>query len=145
VDLCILVIVHSDLPFHGGIWSVAQDTPLVFHSIYGNQISISDADAGSGTETVTLTAANGTLSLYTPYTYGLTFITGGGTYGTGGEFTGGVSTLQFTGTVESINVALQWMTFDPTSGFTGSTSIHMVTNDGALQDTDPDILISVHV
>ena len=46
-----------------GPQGTAQNTPLVFSSGNGNQISVADPDAGTNSIQVTLTAANGTLTL----------------------------------------------------------------------------------
>ena len=45
-------------------WSTSQDFPIVFSTVNGNQIAISDPDAGSNEVKVTLTVTNGTLTLY---------------------------------------------------------------------------------
>ena len=89
-------------------------------------------DAGVSPVRVTLTATNGTITLNT--IAGLAFSVGDGTAD---------PTMTFTGTLASINSALQGMTFAPTNGFSGAASLQIVTNDqgntgsgGALSDTD---------
>jgi hypothetical protein len=68
----------------------------------GNAISIIDIDGAGGILEVTLTATNGTLTLAS--LAGLTFTTGDGS---------GDDTLVFSGTLASINAALNGMTFAP--------------------------------
>lgn len=118
--------------------STLADTPLVFSTGTSNAISVSDVDAGSDALTVTLTATSGTASL--SGVAGLTFGTGDGTDD---------ATMSFSGTLTSINAALNGLTFKPTSGFTGFTSLQISTNDqghngsgGAKTDTDT---ISINV
>lgn len=109
-----------------------EDTPLVFSSANGNQISISDPDAGANPVQVTLTATNGTLTLST--TAGLTFTVGDGTAD---------ATMTFTGTITDINAALNGLTFTPTANYNGPATLTITTNDqgntgdpGPLSDTD---------
>jgi cyclophilin family peptidyl-prolyl cis-trans isomerase len=107
----------------------------VLHFTGANAISIADADAGSQPLRVTLTASNGKLSLST--LAGLAFTTGTGTND---------ASMTFTGTLSAINAALSGATFTPNSGFTGSATVQITTNDqgagGALIDIDA-IAISV--
>jgi hypothetical protein len=95
-----------------------QHTPLVFSAANFNAITVSDIDAGNDSIRVTLTAADGTLSLGS--TTGLTFITGDGVDD---------STMTFTGTVAVINSALNGLTFKPNTGFSGTTTIQITTDD----------------
>ncbi len=114
-----------------GAQATSQGATLVFSSANGNAITIADADAGAASLQVTLTATSGTLTL-------------GGTAGL--AFTGGANgsaTMTFTGSVASINTALNGLAFAPTAGYTGSATLQIVTNDqgnsgsgGALADTD---------
>jgi hypothetical protein len=109
-----------------------EDTPLVFSSGNGNQISVADPDAASNPLQVTLTATNGTITLST--TTGLTFSTGDGTAD---------PTMTFTGTATSINNALNGLTFTTPANYNGPASLQIVTNDqgftgsgGPLSDSD---------
>jgi CSLREA domain-containing protein len=118
--------------------STLTDTPLVFSTATFNAISVSDVDAGSDALTVTLTATSGTMSL--SGVAGLTFGTGDGTDD---------ATMSFSGTLTSINAALNGSTFKPASGFSGFASLQISTNDqghngsgGAKTDTDT---ISINV
>jgi hypothetical protein len=101
----------------------------VLHFTGANAISIADPDAGDQPLSVTLSASNGKLSL--SLLAGLTFTAGTGTNDT---------SMTFTGTLSAINAALNGATFTPTSGFTGSATVQVSTNDqgagGALIDID---------
>jgi hypothetical protein len=115
-----------------GAQQVTENNTLTFSTANANAISIADVDAGGGAVRETLTATNGVITLGS--TAGLAFTVGDGTAD---------PTMTFTGTVASINAALQGMTFVPTSGFSGPASLTIVTNDqgntgsgGALSDTD---------
>ena len=138
VGATITVTAVNDAPVNHvpGSQNVTQNTTLTF--IGGNQISISDIDAGANSVRTTLTATNGTISL--SGTAGLSFSAGDGTSD---------QTMTFTGTVTSINNALNGMSFIPTNGFSGDALLQVVTNDlgntgsgGALSDSDS-ILINV--
>ncbi|HKO44150.1 MAG TPA: Calx-beta domain-containing protein, partial [Pyrinomonadaceae bacterium] len=114
-----------------GAQSVTENSTLTFSAGNGNQISIADVDAGAPGVQVTLSATNGTLTL--SGTAGLAFSNGDGTAD---------GNMTFTGTVASINTALNGLVFTPTSGFAGAASLQIVTNDlgntggGGLSDTD---------
>lgn len=115
-----------------GAQGTAQNTPLVFSSGNGNQVSLADPDAGTNSIQVTLTVTNGTLTL--SGTAGLSFTVGDGTAD---------ATMTFTGTNANINTALDGMTFAPTAGFSGAASLTITSNDlgntgsgGPLTDTD---------
>ncbi len=110
--------------------SVNEDTTLVFSSGTGNQISGSDIDAGSSSILLTLVATNGTATL--SGTTGLTLVSGAN----------GSSSMQYTGTLTSINTALDGMSYAPTANFNGSASLAVGINDfgntgtgGSLSDT----------
>ncbi|MFO0701137.1 MAG: tandem-95 repeat protein, partial [Nitrospira sp.] len=130
----VIVSAVNDAPVNTvpGAQTTNKDSALVFSSDNGNTIAISDVDAASGSVQVTLTVTNGTLTL--SGTTGLSFSTGDGI---------GDATMTFTGTVVSINTALNGLSFSPTTGYTGSATLQIVTNDqgntgtgGALSDTD---------
>lgn len=84
---------------------IMVDNPEPFAFLGANTISVADADVGSGNMQVTLTAANGTLSMFT--VNGLNFTVGDGTAD---------ATMTFTGTRTAINTALA------TLGFTATTT-----------------------
>jgi CSLREA domain-containing protein len=130
----ITVLAVNDAPVNNvpGAQTVLENGTLTFSSGNGNAISVSDVDANGNAEQVKLTATNGVITLGT--TAGLAFSVGNGTAN---------QTMTFTGTLASINAALQGMTFTSTSGFNGAASLQIVTNDqgntgsgGALTDTD---------
>ncbi|WP_256205189.1 MULTISPECIES: DUF4347 domain-containing protein [unclassified Pseudomonas] len=115
-----------------GTQTVQGNGSLVFSMGQGNAISISDVDVGGGVMEVTLTALNGTISL--GGSSGLAFVVGSGT---------GDATMTFSGTLASINAALNGLTFQPTPGYLGSASLQITSNDmgmtgtgGAKSDTD---------
>jgi hypothetical protein len=89
-----------------------------------NALSIADADAGNNPVQVTLTAAGGVLSLGP--TAGLVFTTGTGAND---------ATMTFTGTMASINSALDGTTFAPLANFNGPASITLTTSDLGLTGT----------
>jgi VCBS repeat-containing protein len=108
------------------------DTDITFSpfNVVDNGISVSDVDAG--TATVSLTVTHGTLTLSD--TASLTFT--GGSDGTDDV------TMTFSGTRADINAALIDLTYHPDSGYSGTDTLTIVTDDGgntgggALQDTD---------
>ncbi|MDQ3155451.1 MAG: LamG domain-containing protein [Actinomycetota bacterium] len=107
-----------------------KSTPEVFSTGNGSLISVSDIDAGSAQ--VQLVSTNGATTLST--TSGLAFTVGDGTADT---------TMTFTGTIAAVNTALDGLSFNPTTNFTGAASLQIVTNDqgntgtgGVLTDTD---------
>ena len=137
----------NDAPVNAvpGTQTTAEDTPRVFSSGNGNQISVSDVDAGGSAVRVTLTAANGTATL--AGTGGLSFSTGDGTAD---------ATMTFTGTMASINADMNGMSYTPDLNYntpasaTGPASLAITTNDlgntgsgGAKQDADT-VAISVY-
>ena len=122
-----------------GIQTTPEDTAKVFSAANGNLVSISDPDAGGGSAmsiTLIFGSGTGTLSTIT----NLTFSTGDGTAD---------GTMIFTGTITRVNNALSGLSFMPTSEFSGTASLTLMTNDqgasgtgGAQSDTDV-VLITV--
>lgn len=110
-----------------GQQTTSLDTPLILTGT--TRLSISDLDAAAGIVSVTLTA--GSTATVEGDASGLTSLTGNGT-----------PTVTLTGTVAAINSALSTVTYRPSSGFTGTSSLQIVTNDqgntggGQLVDTD---------
>ncbi|MDI1345454.1 MAG: nidogen-like domain-containing protein, partial [Pseudolabrys sp.] len=94
-----------------------EDTALVFSSTHGNAISVFDADTAS--LTVTVAATHGVLSL--SGVAGLTFTSGDGS---------GDATMTFSGTQDSINAALEGMSFTPAAEYSGQASVSVTTTDG---------------
>jgi len=98
--------------------TTTEDTPLIFSVANGDPVSIADVDAGAGSIQVTVTSTNGVLTL--AQTSGLMFVTGNGS---------GNATMTFTGTLTSLNAALDGLRFDPNANFNGSAALSIVTND----------------
>ena len=121
--------------------TIDQGGILLFSSVTGTAISVSDVDAGGASVQVTLIAANGMLNL--SGTKGLTFTPPA-------DGTDDAS-MTFTGTVADINVALEGATFVAAPGFTGTAGVQITTDDlgnsgagGHLSDTDTiDITIQI--
>ncbi len=88
--------------------SVLVNNSLIFSS---SAISVADSAAGSSSDTLTLSVAHGTITLST--TSGLTFTAG----------SNGSASFTVTGTVTSLNAALNNLTYTPTSSYTGSDSL----------------------
>ncbi len=99
------------------------NTALTFTSSLTNGITIADSDYVVGNEQLSLTVSHGTLSLGT--TAGLTGLTGNGT-----------STITATGTLASLNAALEAMQFAPGSGFVGTAQLQINVNDIGLLGND---------
>ncbi|MDP1929797.1 MAG: DUF4347 domain-containing protein [Thiobacillus sp.] len=139
----VTVAAENDAPVNSvpGAQTTAKNTTLVFSSANGNALSIADVDADSATVETTLTVTGGVLNA------------AAGT--TGVSVTGsGTASVVLSGTLTQINELLAGnqgglLSYAPTTGFTGSASLQMVTNDlgstgsgGAQTDTD---VISISV
>ena len=98
--------------------SMREGATLVFSALNGNAISVGDVDAGSGIVQVTLAAANGTLNL--SGTAGLTFVSGTGT---------GDASMSFTGTLTSVNAALNGLGFTATPNAAGGANLDISVDD----------------
>ena len=97
---------------------MASNTTRVFSTGSGNLISVSDLDAGLAAIRVSLTTTNGSLTLNG--VDGLVFSVGDGT---------GNVTMTFTGSVSSINAALDGLLFTPSAGFVGSVNLTVDVDD----------------
>jgi hypothetical protein len=84
---------------------------LVFSSTNGNAIAVVDIAAGGSSDSLTLSVSNGTLTLSS--TAGLTFTAG----------TNGSAAFTVSGTVANLNAALNGLSYQPTSGYSGSGSL----------------------
>jgi RHS repeat-associated protein len=124
----------NDAPVNAvpGPQSIDEDTVLVFSNGAGNAINISDPDAGSNPVEVTLAITDGILTL--GGTAGLDFMVGDGIAD---------STMTFSGTLASINMAVGGLSFQPNADFNGSAILELTTNDlgntgagGPQSDTD---------
>ena len=107
----------NDAPVNSvpGPQSTQQSTALVFSAANGNAIGIGDVDAGTSDVQVTLTPSNGTVSL-------------GSSAGLSSIAVSAGSTI-ITGSLASLNSALNGLTFTPTPSFTGAASLQLVTDD----------------
>ena len=110
----------NDAPLNSvpGAQATNEDTPLVFSAGGGNLISIGDVDAGGAVVQVRLNGSNGLITL--SGSTGLSFSTGDGTAD---------ATMTFSGSIANINAALDGLTFDPTSAFSGAASLQVITDD----------------
>jgi hypothetical protein len=130
----IAITAVNDAPVNAvpGPQTTGEDTVKVFSAANSNQIAVADIDLNASPIKITLTATNGTLTLST--IAGLSFTTGDGSND---------ATMVFTGTLGSVNTALNGLSFNPTADFTGSASLQIVSDDqgntgtgGVLTDTD---------
>lgn len=118
-----------DITLGAATQNLRQNTTLVFNSGNHNQIVISDVDAGSSNVQVTLTAAKGLLTLGS--ITGLDVLDG---------LSANQPSITVTGTLAAINAGLNGLKFAPTTGFTGSASIHISVDDLGLSNGLPDPL-----
>ncbi len=91
--------------------SVSDSSSLVFSSAKGDAIDGTDPEAGSTTEEIVLTATHGTLKLAT--TSGVKVVSGANKS----------ASMTISGTLVSLNAALNGLTFTPTSRFSGAATI----------------------
>jgi hypothetical protein len=101
-----------------GAQRVTQGGSLVFSTSDANAISISDIDAGANALQVTLATTGGWIKLAS--IAGLTFTAGTGQHD---------SLVTFSGSIPSVNAALDGMTFMAAPDAVGSTSISIEVND----------------
>jgi hypothetical protein len=94
-----------------GTGSVNENSSLVFSTAKGDAIVVADVEAGSNVEQLTLTATHGTLKLAS--TSGLKFVSGSNKS----------ASMKVSGTLASLNAALNGLTFTPTSRYVGAASI----------------------
>lgn len=99
-----------------GTQTISEDSILTFSSGNSNAITVSDVDATTGQAILTVT--NGVLTLNG--TTGLTFADGDGTAD---------ATMTFTGTLASINAALNGLTFVPNGNFNGNAQLNLDVRD----------------
>ena len=98
--------------------TIVENSSLIFSSANGNTISLADFNASIDTDQITLSATNGTLTLNS--IKGLTFSAGTGIND---------NVMTFTGKVSDINAALNGLTFNPASNFSGNASVQIGVND----------------
>jgi hypothetical protein len=103
--------------------TTAVETPLTFSSAGGNAISVNDPNAvPAGMVQVMLSVSNGTLTL--AGISGLTIMSGDN----------GSATITIRGTLADINAALDGLIYTPNTGFSGSDTLTILSDD--LRDTD---------
>ena len=136
----ITVTAVNDPPFINAPFFVFtnQQTSLVFSPANLNTISVSDVDAGTDPIRITLTATQGTLTLGSKT--GLAFVSGDGTDD---------ATMTFTGSITSVNSALNGLSFKPDNGFSGGANLRIVSDDqgrngtGGAKTATTDVIIQV--
>ena len=99
--------------------NVNENGPLTFSNANGNPLAVLDVDLGNAPLQVTLNATNGLFTLNG--TSGLSFTVGNGQANT---------TMTFTGSLASINAALEGSRFTPNAGYDGPAQLQIVSNDG---------------
>jgi hypothetical protein len=97
--------------------SVSDSSSLVFSTAKGDAIDGTDPEAGSTTEEIVLTATHGTLKLAT--TSGVKVVSGANKS----------ASMTISGTLASLNAALNGLTFTPTSRFSGAATISVSLKD----------------
>ncbi|MHC4875658.1 MAG: Ig-like domain-containing protein [Planctomycetota bacterium] len=144
-DIPITVTADNDAPVLTlpGTQSTNEDVNVVFASVNGNAIAVTDIDANEtmGAQVqVTLGVSDGTLSLST--VAGLSFMFSDGN-GTGAGTGSGDTAMTFRGSVNAVNVALSGLTYDPSDDFNGTDTLTVDVNDlgntgtgGPLTDSD---------
>jgi hypothetical protein len=97
--------------------SLTQNSSQVFSSANGDAITVSDSGPGASSDSLTLSVSHGALTLST--VSGLTFTTG----------SNGSASFTVTGTIASLNAALNGLTYTPASNYAGSDSLAISLND----------------
>jgi hypothetical protein len=120
IDIAVVPINDSPVNTVPTAQSINEDTDLVFNTAQGNAISINDVDVseGTGQAQVTLSVTKGLLSL--SQTTGLTFSEGTGT---------GNAIMTFSGTIASINNALNGLIYRGNANFNGTDTLTITTSD----------------
>ena len=101
-----------------GAQATDEEAPLTFSTGNGNVLRVSDLDVSAGLLQVTLSASTGTLTLSNPGA--VSFSSGDGTAD---------SSMTFTGTLASINGALDGAVYTPVANFTGAATLTLLTSD----------------
>jgi len=116
-SVTINVTAVNDAPVNSvpGLQATSEDSSHAFSVFGGNSIRVSDVDAAS--LQLTLSTTSGTLTL--AMLNGLSFSAGGNN----------TASMTFTGTVVSINNALDGLTYTPTPNFNGAATITVLTSD----------------
>jgi hypothetical protein len=111
--------------------SVTEGGSLAFLPANGNTISLADSNPGG--DSLTLSVAHGALTLAT--TSGLSFTTG----------SNGTASFTVTGSVASLNAALNGVVYQPTAGYSGSDTLAIAVSDsGDNQSASAGVSLSVN-
>jgi hypothetical protein len=97
--------------------SLGQNASLTFSSAGNDAITLSDSQAGSNSDSLTLSVSHGTLGLST--LSGLTIVSGAN----------GSSSITVSGTLSSLNAAVNGLVYTPSSAFAGSDSLAISLSD----------------
>ncbi|MDZ4848462.1 MAG: hypothetical protein SGI77_04160, partial [Pirellulaceae bacterium] len=97
--------------------SLTGNTPHIFSTANNNAISVADIDAGIAQVQLALATTNGLLTL--PSTVGLAFSSGAN----------GLAAFTVSGTLASLNAALNGLRYSPSLNFSGYASISLTLND----------------
>ncbi len=97
--------------------SVMQNGSLTFSSAGNDAITMSDSQAGNNSDSLTLSVSSGTLTLAS--TSGLSVVSGAN----------GSASMTVTGTLSSLNAALNGLINAPNSGFSGADSLSLSLSD----------------
>lgn len=100
------------------VQTTTTGSQIIFSSVGGNVIVVSDPDADGNVEQVTLTADGGTLRL--AENSGISFVAGTDL---------GDTTMTFEGTLDAINASMNGLTFTPTGQYAGTASLEVTAND----------------
>jgi hypothetical protein len=97
--------------------SVTQNGSVTFSSAGNDGITLSDSQAGTNSDSLTLSVNNGTLTLAS--LSGLSVVSGAN----------GSSSITVSGTLSSLNAALNGLVYAPGSGFSGAASLSITLSD----------------
>jgi hypothetical protein len=97
--------------------SVNENSTLLFATAQGDTLSVADSQAGTNADSFTLSVVDGTLALGS--TSGLSFTSGAN----------GASSMTVSGTLANLNAALNGLVYTPTSGYSGSDTLHLSLSD----------------
>jgi hypothetical protein len=97
--------------------AAVENNPVAFSIANGNAISVADFAVGTGSVQATLSVGHGTLVLNG--ITGLSFTVGGN----------GQPSFTVTGTLASLDSALNGLVYTPTAGYTGADSLQLVASD----------------
>ena len=107
---------------------VNENGTIIFSTTTNNAIAVADSGPGSSADSLTLTVTHGTLTLAT--TSGVTITSGAN----------GSASMTVVGSVANLNAALNGLTYQPTSGYTGSDNLAV-----SIKDTTDSLSASANV